>query len=140
MWFSRLYFYLIQFHSCTGIMCSKPRSRTFVFKYREKKKIMLWNVCRYLDRSYWEQQSQQKQTFQQKQDQGVSDLASTLSPTQPSAPINATKSSLSPTKLSQVKMTEVSFLVRFLLFPTWLFFVRFFSVCHYNQCKDARLF
>lgn len=66
------------------------------------------NICRYLDRSYWEQQSQQKQTFQQKQDQGVSDLGSTLSPTQPSAPINATKASLSPTKLSQVKMTEVS--------------------------------
>ncbi|XP_042864605.1 hepatocyte growth factor-regulated tyrosine kinase substrate-like isoform X3 [Penaeus japonicus] len=63
-------------------------------------------LARYLNRPYWEQQSQQKQTFQPKQDQVGSDLASTLSPTQPSAPINATKSSLSPTKLSQVKMTE----------------------------------
>ncbi|XP_042864604.1 hepatocyte growth factor-regulated tyrosine kinase substrate-like isoform X2 [Penaeus japonicus] len=58
-------------------------------------------LARYLNRPYWEQQSQQKQTFQPKQDQVGSDLASTLSPTQPSAPINATKSSLSPTKLSQ---------------------------------------
>lgn len=76
----------------------------------QEKEDMDPELARYLNRSYWEQQQQQQPQQQKQQSPGQAqpptEIARTLSPTQPSAPVTGPKMLLSPSKITPSKMIE----------------------------------